>query len=226
MNLRLPTRALAPMVALAILGGIVATFMVYRTLPSNVESDLPTAAELAKHPQKPVAARPKAKAKKPVVTKTAVPAKPKLKATAPAKPKAAAKPKAPVKPKVAAVPAAPVRKPVEAPKGDPVDSHGLPLVLSRALARSAVTVVALYDPSAELDEVALAEARAGAADAKVGFLAINVFNERQVRPLTQLLGVLNSPSLLVYKRPSTLFVRIDGFSDRQTVAQAAANARP
>jgi hypothetical protein len=216
MSLRLSTRSFAPVIALAILGGIVATFMVYRTLPSSAQADLPTAAELAKHPQRP--AKPKAKAKKPVVAKTTAPAKPKAKAPA--------RPKAPVKPKVAAVPAAPVRKPVEAPKGDPVDAHGLPLVLSRALAKNPVTVVALYDPSAELDELALAEARAGATDAKVGFLAINVFNEPQVRPLTQLLGVLNSPSLLVYKRPNTLFVRIDGFSDRQTVAQAAGNARP
>jgi hypothetical protein len=217
MSLRLPTRALAPVIVLAILGGIVATFMVHRTLPTTAQGDLPTAAELAKHPQQP--AKPKAKAKKPVVAKTAAPAKPKPKAKAPARPKA-------VKPKVAAVPAAPVRKPVEAPKGDPVDANGLPLVLSRALAKNPVTVVALYDPSAELDELALAEARAGAADAKAAFLAINVFNEPQVRPLAQLLGVLNSPSLLVYKRPNTLFVRIDGFSDRQTVAQAAANARP
>ena len=60
----------------------------------------------------------------------------------------------------------------------------------------------------------------------MGFLAINVFNEPQVRPLTQLLGELPSPSLLVYNRPNTLYVRIDGFSDRQTVAQAAVNARP
>jgi outer membrane biosynthesis protein TonB len=222
MSLRLPTRALAPVIVLAILGGIVATFMVHRTLPTTAQGDLPTAAELAKHPQQP--AKPKVKAKKPVVAKTAAPAKPKPKAKA--KAKAPARPKAAVKPKVAAVPAAPVRKPVEAPKGDPVDTNGLPLVLSRALAKNPVTVVALYDPSAELDELALAEARAGAADAKAAFLAISVFNEPQVRPLTQLLGVLNSPSLLVYKRPNTLFVRIDGFSDRQTVAQAAANARP
>jgi hypothetical protein len=216
MSLRLPTRALAPVIALAIFGGVVATFMVYRTLPSGAGGDLPTAASLAKHPQKPLAkAKPKAKAKKPVTAKTAAPAKPK------------AKVKAPVRPKVAAAPVVPpVKQPVEPPKGDPVDDHGLPLVLSRALAKHAVTVVALYDPSAELDEVALAEARAGAGEAKAGFLAINVFNEPQVRPLAQLLGVLASPSLLVYKAPNTLFLRIDGFSDRQTVAQAAANARP
>jgi hypothetical protein len=217
MSLRLPTRALAPVIALAILGGIVATFMVYRTMPNGAAGDLPTAAELAKHPQKPKPVAAKPKAKKPVAAKAAAPARPKPKA----------KVKAPAKPKVAPVPAAPVRKPnpIGVRKGDPVDSHGLPLVLSRALARNPVTVVALFDPRAELDELALAEARAGAADANVGFLAIDVFNEQQVRPLTQLLGVLTSPSLLVYKRPNTLFVRIDGFSDRQTVAQAATNAR-
>jgi thiol:disulfide interchange protein len=88
-----------------------------------------------------------------------------------------------------------------------------------------VTVVALYDPSAALDEMALAEARAGAAEVKAGFLAISVRNEPQVRPLAKLLGVLGSPSILVYERPNTLFVRLEGFTDRETVAQAAANAR-
>jgi hypothetical protein len=222
MSLRLPTRALAPVIALAILGGIVATFMVYRTMPNGAAGDLPTAAELAKHPQKPKPVTAKPKAKKPVAAKATAPARPRP------RPRPKAKVKAPAKPKVAPVPAAPVRKPnpIGARKGDPVDSHGLPLVLSRALARNPVTVVALFDPRAELDELALAEARAGASDANVGFLAIDVFNEQQVRPLTQLLGVLTSPSLLVYKRPNTLFVRIDGFSDRQTVAQAASNARP
>jgi hypothetical protein len=218
MSLRLPTRALAPVIALAVLAGIVATFMVYRTLPTGgSEADLPTAASLAKHPKlpKPAAAKP-----------TAKPAAAKAKAKAAAKPKAKAKAKAIAQPKPAVVvPAqAPVRPLAEEPKGDPVDANGLPLVLSRALAKHPVTVVALYDPSADLDGMALAEARAGAAEVKAGFLAINVFNEPQVRPLAQLLGVLNSPSVLVYKRPSTLFLRIDGFSDRQTVAQAAANA--
>jgi hypothetical protein len=216
MSLRLPTRALAPVIALAVLGGIMASFMVYRTLPTGTDQgELPTAASLAKHP-KPA---PKPKAAKPAANKA------KAKVT-PAKPKPKAKVKVPVKPKPAVVvPAqAPVRKPVEEPKGDPVDANGLPLVLSRALAKNPVTVVALYDPSADLDGMALAEARAGAKEVKAGFLAINVFNEPQVRPLAQLLGVLNSPSVLVYKRPNTLFLRIDGFSDRQTVAQAAANA--
>jgi hypothetical protein len=202
MTLRLPTRALAPAIALAVLGGIVASFMVYRTLPSGAESTLPV----------------KSLAKKAPVRKPVTKAKAKTKAPA-------AKPAAKPKTKPVAVPAAPVRKPVEPPKGDPVDANGLPLVLARTLAKHPVTVVALYDPAAAIDAMALAEARAGAAEVKAGFLALSIRSERHVRPLAQLLGVLESPSVLVYERPNTLFVRLNGFSDRQTIAQAAANAR-
>jgi hypothetical protein len=205
MTLRLPTRALAPAIALAVLGGIVASFMVYRTLPSGAESSITVTPKLNKAP----------------VRKPVTKAKPKV----PVKPKAKAKPVVKPKTKPVVVPTAPVRKPVEAPKGDPVDKNGLPLVLSRMLAQHPVTVVALYDPAAAIDELALAEARAGAAEVKAGFLALNIRNEPQVRPLAQLLGVLESPSVLVYERPNTLFLRLNGFSDRATVAQAAANAQ-
>jgi hypothetical protein len=209
--MRLPTRALAPVIALAILGGIVATFMVYRTLPSGAEATADIKPRLHKTPvRKPVTKKPEPVAKTPV--------KPLV------KPKAAVKPKPKTKP-VAAPVQAPVRKPVEAPKGDPVDGNGLPLVLARTLARHPVTVVALYDPDAAIDQMALAEARAGAVAVNAGFLALNIRHEPQVRPLAQLLGVLETPSVLVYERPNTLFARLRGFSDRETVAQAAANAR-
>jgi hypothetical protein len=208
-GMRLPTRALAPVIALAILGGIVATFMVYRTLPSGAEATTEIKPRLHKTPvRKPVTKKAKPVAKTPV--------KPLV------KPKAAVKPK--TKP-VAAPVQPPVRKPVEAPKGDPVDGNGLPLVLARTLARHPVTVVALYDPDAAIDQMALAEARAGAVAVNAGFLALNIRHEPQVRPLAQLLGVLETPSVLVYERPNTLFARLRGFSDRETVAQAAANAR-
>jgi hypothetical protein len=46
-----------------------------------------------------------------------------------------------------------------------------------------------------------------------------------VSKLTQKFGaVLPDPGLLVYARPATLAVRMNGFVDRDTVAQAAANA--
>ena len=211
MTLRLPTRALAPVIALVVLGGIVATFMVYRTMPSGAESALTNAPRAKKAPVKPAT-----KPVKPV----------KSKAKAPVRPKAKPKP-VPVKPKTkpVVVPVAPVLKPVEAPKGDPVAANGLPLVLARTLGKHPVTVVAIYDPAAAIDTMALAEARAGAASVNAGFLALNIRNEPQVRPLAQLLGVLRSPSVLVYERPNTLFVRLDGFSDRETIAQAAVNAK-
>jgi hypothetical protein len=209
MTLRLPTRALAPAIALAVLGGIVASFMVYRTLPSGAETSITVTPKLKKAP---------APARTPVT-------KPKAKAPVKPKPKAKAIVKPATRPKPVVVPTAPVRKPVEAPKGDPVDKNGLPLVLSRMLAQHPVTVVALYDPAAAIDELALAEARAGAAEVRAGFLALNIHNETQVRPLAQLLGVLESPSVLVYERPNTLFLRLNGFSDRATIAQAAANAQ-
>lgn len=213
MRLRLPTRALAPVIALFILSGIVATFMVYRTMPSSAESSLTATPGLKKAPVRKPATKP---------------AKPKVKAPVGAKAKPVAKAKAAAKPKTKPVVASstpPVVKPVEPPKGDPVDANGLPLVLARTLAKHPVTVVALYDPAAAIDEMALAEARAGAAEVKAGFLALSIRNEQQVRPLAQLLGVLETPTVLVYERPNRLFVRLDGFSDRQTVAQAADNAR-
>lgn len=211
MTLRLPTRALAPVIALVVLGGIVSSFMVYRTLPTGAEATTQIKPKLDRTPvRKPVKAKPVTKA----------PAKPK--AVVKPKPKAAVKPKT----KPVAVPVQPpVRKPVEKPKGDPVDANGLPLVLSQTLARHPVTVVALYDPDAAIDQMALAEARAGAAAVNAGFVALDIRREPQVRPLAQLLGVLETPSVLVYERPSTLFARLRGFTDRETVAQAAANAR-
>jgi hypothetical protein len=213
MSLRLPTRTLAPVLVLAVLGGVVATFMVTR-LPSTAD-DTPTLVrpKLTKPApvKKPAPAKArKAKpttsaARKPVTTPAAKPV------TTPA-----AKPKP--------VPVAPPAPPTRAPAPAAVDD-GLPKVLSAALSDHRVVVVGLYDPQAAVDEIALAEARAGAAAAGVGFVALNVFAEAQSRPLLELLGTLENPSVLVYRRPNTLFARIGGFADRETVAQAAANAR-
>ena len=101
---------------------------------------------------------------------------------------------------------------------------GLPVALARALAQHSVVVVELYDPQSEVDAIAYAEAQAGAADARVGFLPLSVLGH-DVSKLTQKFGqVLPDPGLLVYSRPARLSLRIDGFVDRDTVAQAASNA--
>lgn len=201
MSLRLPTRALVPVVVLAVLGGVVATFIVARP-PSSAGDDSPslvrpklTRAPVRK-PAKPVA---KAPVRKPVAKRAVQPTR------------------------VPAAKPVPVAKPVAVAK--PVDDSGLPRVLSAALARHGVVVVSLYDPEAAVDKIALAEARAGASAAGAGFVALNVFAEAQSRPLVELLGTLENPAVLVYRRPAALFARVGGFADRETVAQAAANAR-
>jgi hypothetical protein len=101
---------------------------------------------------------------------------------------------------------------------------GLPKAIATILGRHQTVVVSLYNPYSEVDGIAFAEARAGAKIAGVGFVPLNVLNEAQVGKLTQMLGLLPDPGLLVYIRPGTLVARISGFADKETVAQAAQNA--
>lgn len=141
--------------------------------------------------------------------------------------RAAAKRKTTVSPKKAAT--APKRSvaPKPKPKPKPVDhtlNKGLPSMISSAFFGRKVVVVALYAPDVPLDEMSVAEARAGASAAGVGFVALNVLQESQARPLTKLLGVLEDPGVLVFRRPGDLFLRLSGYADQQTVAQAARNA--
>ena len=56
------------------------------------------------------------------------------------------------------------------------------------------------------------------------FVSLNVLSQAQVGKLTEQLGLLPNPGLLIYARPSTLAARISGFADKETVAQAAQNA--
>ena len=106
----------------------------------------------------------------------------------------------------------------------PAPTPGIPAILARALARHSVVVVALFDPDADVDRISLAEASAGAAASRVGFVPLNVLKQAEAGPLTSTLGVLPDPAVLVYRRPAELVARFDGFADRDTVAQAAVNA--
>jgi hypothetical protein len=146
--------------------------------------------------------------------------------------KKAAKPRAKVPAKkLAPKPARKVAKKVAKPKGPSV-INGMPAALARALASHAVVVVSLYAPRSSVDAMATDEAKHGAALAGAGFVAFNVADEKIVSPLTSLLTgaqtaadrVLDGPAVLVFQRPRTLFVRFNGFADRDTVAQAVANA--
>jgi hypothetical protein len=139
----------------------------------------------------------------------------------PAKPAAATKPKpAATKPKTVAKPKPAIN--VAAVKA--ARQAGLPAPLAQAFGRYRTVVVSLYDPYSKVDAIAYAEAKAAAALAGVGFVPLNVLSEAEVGKLTEQLGLLPDPGVLVYVRPATLAARIGGFADKETVAQAAANA--
>jgi hypothetical protein len=87
-------------------------------------------------------------------------------------------------------------------------------------------VVSFVTPGAGLDELAAKEAAAGANAVGASFVAVDVGRERQARPYAVMLGALEAPTVLVFKRPGEVFVRLNGFADLDTVAQAADNATP
>src|SRR5207248_11702121 len=111
----------------------------------------------------------------------------------------------------------------------PAVVDGMPAALAYSLSTHPVVVVSLYAPRSGVDQLALAEARAGAGDAGAGFVSINVMNEPQSHALTQFLAavsnpndrILDDPAVLVFQQPKTLYLRLSGFADRETVAQAA-----
>ena len=114
----------------------------------------------------------------------------------------------------------------------PAVIDGMPSSLALALRSRAVVVVSLYTPDSSVDRMSTDEARRGAQVAHAGFVAFNVADEKVVSPLSSVLTgaptpadrVLDGPAVLVFVRPNSLFVRLNGFADRDTVAQAAANA--
>ena len=114
----------------------------------------------------------------------------------------------------------------------PAVIDGVPAALALALRAHDVVVVSLYAPSSSVDRLAKAEAQQGAAIAGAGYVALDVSDEKIAAPLTSLLTsgasaadrVLDDPAVLVFRSPRTLFVRLSGWTDRDTVAQAAANA--
>jgi hypothetical protein len=191
--------AAAGIVAVLALGG---GFMLLGRGPSE-----PAAAPVIK-PLHPVKKHPAAAKKAPLVAKKA-----KAKAKVVARPKAKAAPK---------------------PKPRPVPAviDGMPSALALALRGGPVVVAALYAPGSSVDELARAEAQAGARAAGVPFVALDVTTEKVAAPLTSLLTggasaadrVLDDPAVLVFKSPKTLFVRLSGWNDRDTVAHAVANA--
>jgi len=127
---------------------------------------------------------------------------------------------------------APPKLAMKATRRQPAVVNGVPTPLANALKQHGVVVLALVSPGATVDQLALAEAKAGAAAAKAAFVTINVSNNSQVAALSALVGpsanpqnrLLDAPAVLVFQQPHSLFVRLNGYVDAATVSQAALNA--
>jgi hypothetical protein len=111
---------------------------------------------------------------------------------------------------------------------------GMPAALSAALRRNAVVVVALVVPGATVDDLAYQEAKAGAKEARAGFVRISTGSDDDVQALSTLIDsdadagdrLLDAPAVLVIRRPQELYVRFNGYLDAETIAQAVENAAP
>lgn len=197
MTLTLDTRARVLLLVLFVLAASVASFMAYRGLHGSSDDSSTPAPLTAPAPKAHAPSAASATAAKPAARHGVSAAR------AHSAPAAAV----PAKVKPAATP----------------PPNQLPAPIRRALAAHHVVVVALYDPNATIDGAALAEARAGAKLGGVSFVPIDV-RSRAVDSLNARYGAVHDPSVLVLRPPDSVVVRIDGFADRDTVAQAALNA--
>jgi hypothetical protein len=198
----------AVLATLVLVGGMM--FMGGEAEPEVTSSVLPT--------KKPTLLDAPARAKK-VAAKAKAAAAAKQAAASPAKPKAAKAPTATPKPKATA-------KPAETPVYRGVASNGLPMQIMVALRSHNVVVVSLWGTGGKIDEMSRDEAGAGAAAVGAGFVPLNVIERgREAEALTLKLGVmLRAPGVLLFTSGGKLANTLDGFRDRETVAQAALNA--
>ena len=104
-------------------------------------------------------------------------------------------------------------------------THGLPVKVALALRTHSVVVVSLSSPGSGVDQMAAAEAKAGAVATHSGFVNVDVRNQRPGIAILHTLGIFDTPAVLVVKRPGAVYSDFKGFVDRDVVAQAVADAR-
>lgn len=97
--------------------------------------------------------------------------------------------------------------------------------LARELEKHRVVVAVLFTPGANVDTLAIAEARAGAQQAGAGFVAIDVYDAKEIASVAAQYAALRSaPAVLVLERFEGAVTQFAGYVDRDTVAQAVDNA--
>jgi hypothetical protein len=102
---------------------------------------------------------------------------------------------------------------------------GLPAPLRSALVRSRLVVAVLYAPGDAVDAEVLAAARQGAAAQGAPVVGLNVRTDSVAAATATWMRNLVEPAVLVVRRPGTIVVELDGYTDEASVAQAVADAR-
>lgn len=106
-----------------------------------------------------------------------------------------------------------------------LDTHGLPVKVALALKKHSVVIVSLSSPGAGVDQIAAGEAKAAAVATHSGFVNLDVRHQRPGMAILHKLGIVDTPAVLVVKRPGAVYSDFKGFVDRDVVAQAVADAR-
>ena len=106
------------------------------------------------------------------------------------------------------------------------ESGGLD-ALEAELADHKVVVLVVYSPNASVDSQITREARLAAEEVGVGFLAVNGAKEKMIGELALAYDLRETPAVLVFKRGAEpeLAMRLVGWADRETVSQAALDAK-
>lgn len=110
----------------------------------------------------------------------------------------------------------------------PTVNQLLPTPVRTALEHYPIVVVGFYNPHAPTTNRTVTEARAGAADTHVGFVAVNLLDNAVAGPLTALLPagqLLPNPGIAIYERSGTILRRYDGYLPEAGVAQAVRESR-
>jgi hypothetical protein len=100
----------------------------------------------------------------------------------------------------------------------------LPQPLLQGLQKSREVVAFVYSPQSATDRALLAEAKAGAKAAHVGFVALNAQNEKIADDVYFWASSSADPETFVVTRPGKIAWSLAGTIDRDAVAQAALGA--
>jgi hypothetical protein len=101
---------------------------------------------------------------------------------------------------------------------------GFPTAVDRAFRSHRVVVLVVYMPGSSVDALVRKEARAGAISSGAGYVPVSAANGRVAGQLVAKTGVLPDPAVVVVERPGVVQATF-GITDRETVAQAVAQAK-